>query len=345
MFFQRQLKQRGTVIVIGMAGFLAACGGGGGGSSAVPEVTNRAPVFDQASYELTIQENTGTIVSGISFSDPDSDPVTLSISGTDSEAFSVTSVGSLAFIAPPDFEAPADSDENNQYYIDLVASDGQLTTSVPVAITVTNDPSDDGVSEGSLLGLSVQVGEVSTPDYDRPSTWDDEDGDCISDRHEVLMAQHLDGDGAYPLVMSANGCFVETGRWLDPYDDIYYYSASNVQIDHVVALYESWVSGLGNLSASLQRRYANTGSLTEGVLPETSHNFLAVGASSNGEKGSSDPTEWMPRNEAYHCTYLKKWVLTTSQYELLFDPAEFDFIQARESDCDDEPLPDLPATP
>ena len=72
---------------------------------------------------------------------------------------------------------------------------------MPVAITVTNDPSDDGVSESILFGLSVQVGEVSTPDYDRPSTWDDEDGDCTSDRHEVLMAQHLDGDGAYPLVM------------------------------------------------------------------------------------------------------------------------------------------------
>ena len=55
-----------------------------------------------------------------------------------------------------------------------------------VANTVTNDPSDDGVSESSLFGLSVQVGEVSTPDYNRPSTWDDEDGDCISDRHEVV---------------------------------------------------------------------------------------------------------------------------------------------------------------
>jgi hypothetical protein len=160
-----------------------------------------------------------------------------------------------------------------------------------------------------------------------------------------LMAQHLDGDGAYPLVMSSSGCFVETGRWLDPYDDIYYYSASNVQIDHVVALYESWISGLGNFSSSLQRRYANTGSLTQGVLPETSHNFLAVGASSNGEKGSSDPTEWMPRNEAYHCTYLKKWVLTKSKNELLFDPAEFDFIQDREADCGNEPLPELPPNP
>ena len=335
------LRFKSTIVVIA-SGCLSACGGGGGGSASQPEVTNRAPVFDQASYDLSIQENTDTVVSGIAFSDPDADPITLSISGADSEAFSVTSLGSLAFVTPPDFEDPADSDENNQYEITLAASDGKLTSSVPVTVSVTNDVSDDEVGQGTLFGLIVDIGEVSTPAYDRPSTWDDEDGDCISDRHEILIAQHLEGDGSYPLVMSSNGCFVETGRWLDPYDDIYYYSASDVQIDHLVALYESWISGLGNLDAAMQRRFANTGSLKEGVLPETSHNFLAVGASSNSEKGSSDPTEWMPRNEAYHCTYLKKWVLIKSQSGLLFDQAEFDFIQGRAADCDDEPLPELP---
>ena len=345
-FFQRQIRQPGNMICIAVVGSLVACGGGSGSDvESPPEVANRAPVFGEASYELRIQENSGTVVSGISFSDSDADPITLSLSGGDSEAFSVTSVGSLAFISPPDFEAPADSDMNNQYDINLAASDGALTTTVLVTIIVTNDPSDDEVSQSTLFGLSVQVGEISTPDYDRPSTWDDEDNDCISDRHEILIAQHLPGDGAYPLVMSSSGCSVETGRWLDPYDGIYYYSASSVQIDHVVALYEAWVSGLGILTSSLQRRYANTGTLTDGVLPETSHNFLAVGASSNGEKGSSDPTEWMPRNESYHCTYLKKWVLNKSQNELLFDQAEFDFIEARESDCGDEPLPDLPPNP
>lgn len=324
---------------------LSACGGGGGDSASAPQITNRAPVFDQASYDLSIQENTGTVIDGIGFSDPDADPITLSISGTDREAFSVTSIGSVAFITPPDFEAPADSDQDNEYDITLSASDGKLTTSVSVVIRVTNDVSDDESSERTLFGLSVEVGEVETPTYDRPSTWDDEDGDCISDRHEILIAQHLEGEGAYPLVMSSNGCLVETGRWLDPYDDIYYYSASDVQIDHLVALYESWVSGLGNLDAALQRRFANTGSLEDGVLPETSHNFLAVGASSNGEKGSSDPTEWMPRNEAYHCTYLKKWVLTKSQNGLLFDQAEFDFIEGRAADCSAQPLPELPPNP
>ena len=82
---------------------LSACGGGGGsGSSPEPQVTNCVPVFDRASYDLSIQENTGTTISGISFSDPDADPITLSISGTDSEAFSVANIGGVAFITPPD---------------------------------------------------------------------------------------------------------------------------------------------------------------------------------------------------------------------------------------------------
>ena len=339
--FHSRIKPCRTLITTAFAGSVAACGGGGGSTNSA-EVGNRAPSFDQTSYEFSLQENSGTLVGSVSASDPDGDTISLSVSGTDGAFFSITNAGEVSFIETPDYEAPVDEDSDNRYEITITASDGELTRSVQTIVDVTNDASDDEVAERTLFGFEVLVGEVLTPDYDRPSTWDDEDGDCISDRHEVLMAQHLDGDGAYPLVMSSSGCFVETGRWLDPYDDIYYYSASNVQIDHVVALYESWISGLGNLSSSLQRRYANTGSLTEGVLPETSHNFLAVGASSNGEKGSSDPTEWMPRNEAYHCTYLKKWVLTKSKNELLFDPAEFDFIQDREADCGNEPLPELP---
>ena len=333
-------------LALTVAGCLAACGGGGGGgATSISDPVNRAPVFDQASYTLSVQENSDTVISGIAFSDPDGDSITLSISGADSHEFSVTSLDRIAFVTPPDFEVPADSDKNNEYEITLSASDGILATSVSVIVMVTNDGTDDEIGQGTLFGLSVKVGEVNTPAYDRPSTWDDQDGDCISDRHEILIAQHLEGDGAYPLVMSSSGCFVETGRWLDPYDDIYYYSASDVQIDHVVALKESWVSGLGKLDTLLQRRYANTGSLSEGTLPETSHNFLAVGGSSNGEKGSSDPTQWMPRNEAYHCTYLKKWALNKSQNGLLFDQAEFDFIRARASDCGGGPLPELPANP
>jgi len=321
---------------------LKACGGGSNSSDPIPP--NTPPIFDQSLYTLSVVEG-GSAIGVVAATDAEADNLVYSVSGEDAESLVISGTGRLSFQTPADYERPNDSDENNEYSVLVTASDGVLSATADVIITVENDPSDDAAAQQILFGFEVLVGSVTTPVYDRPSTWDDADGDCISDRHEILIAQHRDGDGAYPLVMSSDGCFVQTGRWLDPYDNIYYYAASDVQIDHVVALYESWISGLGNIDASAQRRYANTGSVSAGVLPETSHNFLAVGASSNGEKGSSDPTGWMPRNEMYHCTYLKKWVLTKSQSGLLFDQAEFDFIQGRASDCDNEPLPALPANP
>ena len=202
--------------------------------------------------------------------------------------------------------------------------------------------SEEPSNSGSLFGYAVSVGQVVTPDYDRPSTWDDSDNDCISDRHEILIAQHDSDGGVYDLVMSSSGCSVISGRWYDPYDGIEYFDAASVEIDHVVALYESWISGLGNMSASEQRTFANTGRTSAGTKPETSHQFLAVGNASNSSKGSSDPAQWMPNESSYHCTYLKKWVLVKVQNDLLFDQAEFDYVASRQGECDDTPLPDLP---
>ena len=202
--------------------------------------------------------------------------------------------------------------------------------------------SEEPSNSGSLFGYAVSIGQVVTPDYDRPSTWDDSDNDCISDRHEILIAQHDSDGGVYDLVMSSSGCSVISGRWYDPYDGIEYFDAASVEIDHVVALYESWISGLGNISASEQRVFANTGSTRAGTKPETSHQFLAVGNASNSSKGSSDPAQWMPNESSYHCTYLKKWVLVKVQNDLLFDQAEFDYVASRQGECDDTPLPDLP---
>ena len=322
---------------------LKACGGGGGSSSdSIPP--NTPPSFGQSLYTLSVVEG-GSAIGVVAATDGEADNLVYSVSGEDAESLVISGTGSLSFQTPADYERPNDSDANNEYSVVVTASDGALSATADVIITVENDPSDDAAAQQILFGFEVLIGSVTTPAYDRPSTWDDADGDCISDRHEILIAQHRDGDGAYPLVMSSDGCFVQTGRWLDPYDNIYYYAASDVQIDHVVALYESWISGLGNVDASVQRRYANTGSVSAGVLPETSHNFLAVGASSNGEKGSSDPAEWMPRNDDYHCTYLKKWVLIKSLNALLLDDSEFEFIRARELGCGNASLPELPANP
>tara|TARA_B100000886_G_scaffold128895_1_gene86948 strand:+ start:434 stop:4822 length:4389 start_codon:yes stop_codon:yes gene_type:complete len=206
------------------------------------------------------------------------------------------------------------------------------------------DPST--VSE-TLFGKDVLVGTVSVGTYNRDAdypTWDDTDGDCISDRHEVLIAQHVDDDTSNSLVYSSNGCTVISGKWNDPFDNSTYYNASEVQVDHIVALYESHISGAGNWSSAEEKRtYANTGNKSAGTLTETSHQFLAVGSSTNAAKSSSDPTEWMPSNTDFHCTYLKKWVEVKYLNELYFDQAEFNFIKAEEANCDNSALPVLVA--
>ena len=68
---------------------------------------------------------------------------------------------------------------------------------------------------------------MPTSFYDRDAdypTWRDADGDCVSDRHEVLQAQHIDDDSSNPLVFNSSGCSVSTGKWQDPYDGSFYYS-------------------------------------------------------------------------------------------------------------------------
>ena len=67
LLLQREIKGPKPMIAMVMAGFLGACGGGEGGLSAVPEMTNRAPVFDEESYELTIRENTARSSAGFHF--------------------------------------------------------------------------------------------------------------------------------------------------------------------------------------------------------------------------------------------------------------------------------------
>ena len=200
----------------------------------------------------------------------------------------------------------------------------------------------------TLFNKSVLVGTLDPDTYDRDSqypTWDDTDGDCYSNRHEILIAQHIDDDDSHPLrFREDNECLVTSGKWYDPYDDVYYYSPENsaIQIDHVVALSEAHNSGAYEFTSTEKRTFANTGNKVSGTLPETSHGFLAVGAASNQSKWAYDPTEWMPSNTDYHCTYLKKWVEVKVINELYFDQEEYDFIKNEEANCDDSPLPELP---
>ena len=64
-------------------------------------------------------ENDTTTVATYSTNDPEGDDVTWSVAGTDAARFSISTDGTLAFLDPPNFELPLDSDGDNVYEVQI----------------------------------------------------------------------------------------------------------------------------------------------------------------------------------------------------------------------------------
>ena len=91
---------------------------------------NEAPIISSTSF--TIEENT-TAIGTISATDEDEDDLTYSISGGDSDSFTInSSSGEISFNTAPDYET------KNSYNFSLSASDGSLSDTQTIAINVTN---------------------------------------------------------------------------------------------------------------------------------------------------------------------------------------------------------------
>lgn len=99
---------------------------------------NAAPAFTSGAAFIT-PENT-TAVATISATDADGDTLAWSIDGgADAAFFDLNSMtGELSFKIAPNFEAPKDAGADNVYDISLRVSDGTLSSTKDLAVTVTN---------------------------------------------------------------------------------------------------------------------------------------------------------------------------------------------------------------
>ena len=77
-----------------------------------------------------------------------SSPVTWSLTGNDSDDFSISTTGELRFSSPPDYESPTDSDMDNVYEVTVNAVAGDTTATLDVTVTVTD------VNEGPSLMMN-----------------------------------------------------------------------------------------------------------------------------------------------------------------------------------------------
>ncbi len=106
---------------------------------AVGDVNDNAPVITSPAA-TSIAEN-GTVVMLLTSTDPDltgTNPAVFTISGGADQALFTIVGNELRFIAPPDFEAPADADIDNIYEVEVTASDGVNVASQSIDVTVTD---------------------------------------------------------------------------------------------------------------------------------------------------------------------------------------------------------------
>ncbi len=144
---------------------LAACGGGGGGGGPPPgPQPNQPPAITSPATANAAENSAGTIYTATA-TDPDGNALAFSLSGgADRAAFLITAGGALSFAAPPDFEVPADADQNNVYLVQVSVSDGMTSSVLNLAVTVTNVGPDGFAVRRVGTGFSSPVYLTAVPD-------------------------------------------------------------------------------------------------------------------------------------------------------------------------------------
>jgi hypothetical protein len=224
---------------------------------------------------------------------------------------------------------------------DPVAADVRPATSLsPTPVTSPShppspsrspDPDDVIAAAGprsalALLGSLAVKGRAPKTGYDRDAfgpAWTDTDRNGCDTRNDLLRRDL--GDNVYKA--GTRGCTVLSGRLApDPYtgQDVTFVrgGASEVDIDHVVALSDAWQKGAGRWVPGKRLAFAND-----------PLNLLAVQASANRQKGDGDAATWLPRDKTYRCSYVARQVAVKSKYKLWVTAAERAAIAGVLSGC------------
>jgi len=130
---------------------LSACGGGS--NSEKPVQVNTAPQLTGL-IDFEIDENSSEITT-IQSTDAEGDNITYSIEGSDSGLMTIGSIsGELSFISPPDYENPQDGNQDNIYEVTIIASDGSLSSSLGIIVSINDVLEGMGGSNMLVIGNS-----------------------------------------------------------------------------------------------------------------------------------------------------------------------------------------------
>ena len=191
------------------------------------------------------------------------------------------------------------------------------------SIDVTDTEVNTARNQLAQAQLVDSFGEV--PNYERDSYtgggWPDSDGDCQSDRHEILIEESL-----IEPTLDADGCRVETGLWVDIYDGEEYTIADLVTIDHFIPLAAAHRAGAWAWDDQSKKAFA--------VDIEFAATHAGVSGDNNQAKGDSGPEDWRPPSEDAWCRYAVDWISVKNRWDLAFTNAEADALNDMLATCE-----------
>lgn len=188
-------------------------------------------------------------------------------------------------------------------------------------------------SAQSLLATLAVKGRSPLTGYEREQygqAWADVDRNGCDTRNDILRRDLHDE----VLKPGTHGCVVATGV-LDPepytgkrIDFVRGETTSTaVQIDHVVALADSWVTGASGWDERKRIAFAND-----------PLNLLAVDGPSNSQKDAGDAATWLPRS-SYRCDYVARQIAVKAKYGMWVKAAEKDAMNRILDTCPGKPYP------
>ena len=176
----------------------------------VTDVNEEAPVV-AGSENRTVSENTTSVIYTYRATDADlGDTITWSTSGADGHLFEMSEQGALSFREAPDYENPRDSDRNNEYQLEVVATDSEGLTGeqmVTIAVTEVNEgPEITGTDTYTIQefyqNLVNATYSATDPEGDSISSWrlsGSDGGDfTINDTRELTGRNTADLSFRYP---------------------------------------------------------------------------------------------------------------------------------------------------
>ena len=171
----------------------------------------------------------------------------------------------------------------------------------------------DGPAAMRVLNTLPVKGKAPATGYDRNKKfgngWKDFNRNKCDERQDTLKR-----DMSKVKFKDARKCQLASGVLADSYTGAtikWKVNSGSVDIDHVVALKNVWISGGQKLSQDQRLAVAND-----------PLNLMASQASANRSKGDANAAEWLPTHKPFRCQYVATQVSVKKKYALSVTAAE-----------------------